>query len=72
MLALERVASRGALDSLLTNPLLALLLVITLGLLLGRVRVGGLSLGTSGVIFVALAMGHFGYSSKCSAGSEPR
>jgi putative transport protein len=49
------------LDLLLGNPLLALFLVVTLGLLLGRINVAGLSLGSSGVIFTALALGHLGY-----------
>lgn len=49
------------LASLLANKLLTLVVVITLGLLLGRIRVAGLSLGSSGVIFTALAMGHLGY-----------
>lgn len=51
----------GTIDILLGNKLLALLVVVTFGLLLGRVQVAGLSLGSSGVIFTALAMGHFGY-----------
>jgi len=51
----------STLHILLGNKLLALLIVVTLGLLLGRVQVAGLSLGSSGVIFTALAMGHFGY-----------
>ncbi len=47
---------------LLGNKLLCLIVVVTAGLLLGRVRLAGLSLGSSGVIFTALAMGHFGYA----------
>lgn len=42
------------------DPLLALLVILTSGLLLGRVKVKGLSLGTSGTLFTALAAGHFG------------
>jgi putative transport protein len=42
------------------NPLLVLFATATLGLLLGRVSIAGVSLGSSGVIFVALAMGHLG------------
>ena len=46
------------------NPLLssslALFLVITLGLLLGKVRFRGLSLDNAAVIFVGLVFGHFG------------
>ncbi len=39
--------------------LITLFATITLGLLLGRIQVAGISLGSSGVIFVALVMGHF-------------
>ena len=42
---------------LLTNPVAATILIIALGLLLGRLSVRGLSLGSSGVLFVALAFG---------------
>ena len=49
------------LDVLLGNEILALLCVITLGLLLGRIRVGGVSLGSSGVIFTSLLLGMLGY-----------
>ncbi|MCP4250210.1 MAG: hypothetical protein GY778_24465 [bacterium] len=68
MLALVGAETQGTLDSLLSNPLLALLVVVTLGLLLGRMRVAGLSLGSSGVIFTALAMGHFGYEIPAGVG----
>ncbi|MBM3790469.1 MAG: transporter [Acidobacteria bacterium] len=47
--------------ALLNNTLVALFAVVTLGLLLGRVQVLGLSLGSSGVIFTALFLGHLGY-----------
>ncbi len=43
------------------NQILVLFAVIATGLLLGRVRFAGLSLGTSGVIFSALIAGYFGY-----------
>ena len=43
-----------------TNKIIALLLVIGIGLMLGRISWRGISLGTSGVVFVALAAGHFG------------
>jgi len=42
------------------QPALVVLVIVTLGLVLGRVRVAGMSLGSSGVIFVALAAGHLG------------
>lgn len=47
-------------ESILADPVVALLLVVTTGLLLGRLQVRGLSLGASGVIFAALAAGHLG------------
>ncbi len=47
---------------ILGTPLLALFLVIVTGMALGRINLGGLSLGSSGVIFTALALGHLGYS----------
>jgi putative transport protein len=42
------------------HPLLVLFGTIGLGLALGRVTVGGLNLGSSGVLFVALLAGHWG------------
>jgi putative transport protein len=45
----------------LTEQLLVLLAVIATGLLLGRLHIAGLTLGSSGVIFTGLAFGHFGY-----------
>ena len=42
------------------NQYLLIFLIAALGYLLGRVEVKGLSLGTSGVLLVALVFGHFG------------
>lgn len=42
------------------NPTFVLFAVLFLGLLLGNISVKGISLGSSGVLFVALAAGHFG------------
>ena len=50
------------LDSLLSNPFFVLFALMGVGLALGRVSVGGLNLGSSGVLFVAIVIGHFGYS----------
>ena len=47
---------------LLQNTIFLLLLIIVLGELLGKVRLWKISLGSSAIIFVALAFGHFGYS----------
>lgn len=42
------------------NSLLAIFLILLLGYLLGAVSVKGMSLGTSGILLVALVFGHFG------------
>lgn len=47
--------------ALLQNPIFLLLLIIILGELLGKVRVRNLALGSSAIIFVAIAFGHFGF-----------
>ncbi|GJM63788.1 aspartate:alanine exchanger family transporter [Persicobacter diffluens] len=39
-----------------------LFVVIALGMLLGRIKIKGISFDASAVIFVALAFGHFGYT----------
>ena len=41
------------------SVVLTVYLVLTLGYLLGRITIKGLSLGTSGIILVALVFGHF-------------
>lgn len=58
----ENAASGTTLDTMLGNETLALFLILTLGLLLGRIKFTGLSLGSSGVLFTALGVGHLGYS----------
>ena len=47
-------------SSLLEHPLFVLFGILAVGLLLGQVSVRGISLGSSGVLFAALAAGHFG------------
>ena len=47
-------------ESLLQTSYFALFLIISLGFVLGRIRIKGLSLDVSAVIFVALLFGHFG------------
>ena len=42
------------------NDLITIFCIISLGYLLGNISVKGLSLGTSGVLLVALVFGHFG------------
>lgn len=44
------------------SAVMTVFVVLTLGYLLGRVTIGGLSLGTSGIILVALVFGHWGYA----------
>jgi len=46
--------------TIFSNPLMALFAITGLGMLLGAISFKGLSLGTSGVLFVALIAGHFG------------
>ncbi|MFN9112920.1 MAG: transporter, partial [Bacteroidota bacterium] len=45
----------------ITHSLIALLLTISLGFLVGRFRLGNVSLGVSAVLFVGLLLGHLGY-----------
>ena len=45
---------------LLTHSYFALFLIVALGFILGRIKIAGLSLDVSAVIFVALVFGHFG------------
>ena len=45
---------------LLTNSYFALFLIIAIGFLLGRIKIKGISLDVSAVIFVALVFGHYG------------
>ncbi len=45
---------------LLHNPAFVLFGILFIGILLGNIRFCGLTLGSSGVLFVALAAGHFG------------
>jgi putative transport protein len=47
---------------LLDQPLIALFATIAVGLLIGRLSIKGLQLGSSGVLFTALLSGHLGYS----------
>ena len=44
------------------QPLVALFAIIACGLLLGKLSIKGIQLGTSGVIFAALLAGHIGYT----------
>ncbi len=44
------------------NPVFLLLLIIVLGEALGHIRIRAFSLGSSAIIFVALAFGHYGFA----------
>lgn len=43
-----------------TQPLLAMLLIISTGYLIGKASIRGFSLDSSAILFVALAAGHLG------------
>ena len=43
------------------NPLLLIFLIAALGYALGRIQIAGVSLGSAGILIVALIFGHFGY-----------
>lgn len=45
---------------LLGNSYFALFLIILIGFIIGRIKIKGISLDVSAVIFVALVFGHFG------------
>lgn len=47
-------------ESLLQSSYFSLFLIIALGFILGRIKIKGLSLDVSAVIFVALLFGHYG------------
>ena len=46
---------------MLENPTFVLFVILTLGIALGNIEIKGISLGSSGVLFVALLAGHLGY-----------
>lgn len=54
---------------LLNQSLIALFAIIATGLLLGSVKVKGINLGSSGVLFTALLAGHLGYSIPSGVGT---
>jgi len=45
---------------LLSNSYFALFLIIVIGFVIGRIKIKGISLDISAVIFVALLFGHYG------------
>jgi putative transport protein len=55
-------------NMLLNQPLIVLFALIASGLLLGSLKIKGISLGSSGVLFMALLAGHLGYSIPADVG----
>lgn len=47
--------------NLLSNSYFILFLIIAIGFIIGRIKIKGISLDVSAVIFVALVFGHYGY-----------
>ncbi|WP_372793169.1 aspartate:alanine exchanger family transporter [Lutibacter sp.] len=47
--------------NLLSNSYVILFLIILIGFIIGRIKIKGISLDVSAVIFVALVFGHYGY-----------
>ncbi|MDO9138258.1 MAG: hypothetical protein Q7U21_10575, partial [Lutibacter sp.] len=46
--------------SLFSNSYFVLFLIILIGFIIGRIKIKGISLDVSAVIFVALFFGHYG------------
>ena len=59
MVWLQNLLAPGA--SSLTSTIILYAFVIAAGVWLGKLKVGGISLGVTFVLFVGLLMGHFGY-----------
>ncbi len=57
------------LESLLQNAYFSVFLIIALGFMLGRVKIGGISLDVSAVIFIALLFGHLGVTIPAALGN---
>jgi putative transport protein len=65
----QDAAPVSALDLIFGNSIIALFAIVALGMLLGKVRFFGLSLGNSGVIFTALLFGYWGYAIPANIGT---
>ena len=52
----------GFITDLLHTPLMTVFLIGVIGYLVGSVSIKGISLGTAGVLLVALVFGHFGFT----------
>lgn len=53
-----------AVDPDITQSIIAMLLTIGLGVFVGRIKVGKVSLGVASVMFVGILLGHIGYAIK--------
>lgn len=51
----------NTLHLLLSSPLFCLFSTVSLGLILGNIKFGNFKLGSAGVLFIALIIGHYGY-----------
>jgi putative transport protein len=58
----KSILSDNTLTALLTDQMFVLFIILSIGALLGSLSWRGISLGTAGVLFVALFFGHFGFS----------
>ncbi|MEM6551862.1 MAG: TrkA C-terminal domain-containing protein [Planctomycetota bacterium] len=65
----QPVREPGLIDVVLGNDLIALFAVIGVGLAIGQITVAGVSLGSSGVLFAALLLGHLGYDLPAGVGT---
>jgi len=54
-------AEPSGFDPAAINPVLVLFTTLLLGLSFGKIKICGLSFGSSGVLFAALLLGHFGF-----------
>ena len=47
-------------QKLISEPVFLLALIMGIGLLIGRIRIGSLTFGASGILLAGLVFGHFG------------
>ncbi|NRA44782.1 MAG: hypothetical protein HRU09_07495 [Oligoflexales bacterium] len=59
----------GLMQILLGNQFISLFCIICLGLILGKIRIGGISLDSSGILFIALIFGHFHFTIPSGVGN---
>lgn len=49
-------------DKVMTNDLMIIFLIMSIGYLIGKITICGLNLGTAGILLTALVFGHFGFT----------